>query len=167
MQPEFTETQRMGYWIFIILGMDIIVVTSILLNDYFEGNMPLKELLTTLGIVFTINTFIVLLILNMKQQVKINLTGIHYKYPPFCIKWKTIPLERITEFSIESYDRLSYGYNAGKLNMFSKYDMLTTMGLDKVITIQYGAKKPMKIGTKKTNEFYSTLKKLKNKENYV
>lgn len=167
MQTEFNETQRMGNWIFIILGMDVIVVSAIMLNEYFNGNMALNELLITMSLIFIINSLIVILILSTKQHTRINSLGVHYRYPPFHPKWTTIPLESITDFKIESYDKLSYGYAVGKWNFFSKYDMVTTMGLDKVISIDYRAKKPIKIGTQKTNEFYTLLKKLKNQEDYV
>ncbi|GLB48942.1 hypothetical protein [Neptunitalea lumnitzerae] len=166
MNTEFYEKQRIGNWIFIILGVDFIMILAIMFNQYNKGEMPLKEFVIAMSIVTSINILSALLIVNMIQHTKIDINGIHYKYPPFAMKFRTIPLESITSFQIESYDKLNYGYGMGKWNFFKDYDMITSMGLEKVIRIEYGAKKPILIGTKKPNEFYTLLKKLKTTEQY-
>ncbi|GLB53231.1 hypothetical protein NBRC110019_22710 [Neptunitalea chrysea] len=161
----FTEKQKLGNWIFILLGVDFFIVIAILFNEYYNNGVPLSELYTSIIIITTINVLLVLTITNIAQYTLINKEGIHYKYTPFVNKYKTIPLEKITSFQIESYDTLNYGYAVGKWNFFSKTDMVTQMGLEKVIRIEYGAKKPIIIGSQKPNEFYTILKKLRKPEN--
>lgn len=167
MKTEFTEKQRIGNWIFILPAMDMLLTGAIILDSYYDNKTSLNELIIVFSIIIAINIAIVFLILNMVQYTIVNEKGLHYRYPPFCNKWQTIPLEVITAYEITEHSGLNYGYGIGKWNFFAKYDQLTTMGLDKVIKIQYKAKKPLHIGTQKATEFYNTLKKLKNNNDYV
>lgn len=153
----FEEKQVTPRWIFVILGVDFFLVPGILYQEYQEGKIGQQEILFTLAIIITVNVLIAWLILSMNQYTRVDERGIHYKYTPFIRKWKTIPFETIQSYEAQSYTNLNSGLAVGKWNFFSKNDYLTQMGLEKVIFMNYGAKKPILIGTKKPDDFLATI----------
>ncbi|OMP31081.1 hypothetical protein [Mangrovimonas sp. DI 80] len=175
MEKEFFEKQQIGNWIYILLGVDFMVVSLFLFNEYKKGETNLNETLLNLGFVLILNLLIVFFIRNNAIYTKVSKEGVLYKFPPFCSKWKLIPFEKITDFQIQNYSSFNHGCAVGKWNLFSKEDTITTLGTDKVMRIMYDAKKPLLISTSKANEFYDTLKKFKSEtynpefieENYV
>ncbi|WP_053977422.1 hypothetical protein [Mangrovimonas xylaniphaga] len=175
MEKEFFEKQQIGNWIYIFLVVDFMVATLFLFKKYKKGIADLDSTLFDIGSILIINLLIILFIQKSVIYTKINKEGIHYRYPPFCRKWKTIQLKQVTDFQIENYSSLNGGYAVAKWNLFSKEDVITTTGTDKVVKIIYDAKKPLLISTSKANEFYDTLKKFKSEtynpefieENYV
>jgi len=167
MNTEFSEIQRIGNWIYILLGVDLLVVSFILYREFKNGTTSLNELLVTIGIILVFNTLIVLFIRMSALQTKVDKQGVHYKYPPFCIKWKVIPFEKISDFQIQNYSSMNHGYSVGKWNLFSKTDRITAIGTDKVIKIDYNSKKPILISSQKASEFYNAIKKFKSREDQL
>lgn len=167
MNIEFSETQRIGNWIYILLGVDLMMVSGILYSDFKKGNTSTNELWLSIGLIILLNALIVLFIRMSALQTKVDKQGIHYKYPPFCIKWKVIPFEKISDFQIQNYSSMNHGYSVGKWNLFSKTDRITAMGTDKVIKIDYNSKKPILISSQKASEFYNAIKKFKSREDQL
>ncbi|HLT52341.1 MAG TPA: hypothetical protein VKZ97_00520 [Flavobacteriaceae bacterium] len=167
MNTEFSDIQRIGNWIYILLGVDLLVVSFILYREFKNGTTSLNELLVTIGIILVFNTLIVLFIRMSALQTKVDKQGVHYKYPPFCIKWKVIPFEKISDFQIQNYSSMNHGYSVGKWNLFSKTDRITAIGTDKVIKIDYNSKKPILISSQKASEFYNAIKKFKSREDQL
>ena len=164
MNTEFNESQRIGNWIYILLGVDFLVVTLILYSEVKKGNSNLTEFWSSLGIVLVLNVFILFFLRMSVLYTKVDTKGVHYRYPPFCIKWKLIPFETIKDFQIQNYSSMNHGYGVGRWNLFSKTDSITSIGTDKAIKIDYNSKKPILIGTQKASEFYNAIRKLKSKE---
>ncbi|SFU33782.1 hypothetical protein SAMN05216480_101844 [Pustulibacterium marinum] len=164
MNQEFNEKQRIGSWIYMLLGADFFVVSAILYNEYNKTQIPLNQLLWSIGSIIIINSLIAFFIYKSVLYTKVNTSGVHYRFPPFCNQWKTIELHQITEYSIENHASMNHSYSVGKWNWFSKKDSVNTIGTDKAIRIVYHAKKPLFIATDKATEFYNTLHKLKNTE---
>lgn len=164
MIKEFNETQRVGNWIYILLGTDLLVVSLILYNDVKKGNMSMNEFMFSLGMILLLNVFIALFIRFSALYTKVDTQGVSYKYPPFCRNWKLIPFETINDFQIQNYSSMNHGYGVGKWNLFSKTDSITSIGTDKAIKINYNSKKPILIGTQKASEFYNAIRKFKSKE---
>lgn len=161
MEKEFFEKQQIGNWIYILLGVDFMVVSLILFNEYKKGEANLNDTLLSLAFVISLNLLIALFIRSNAIYTKITKEGIFYRFPPFCRKWKLIPLEKITDFQIQNYSSFNHGYAVGKWNLFLKEDVITTTGTDKVVKVTYNAQKPLLISTSKANEFFDTLKKFK------
>lgn len=164
MKTEFQETQRIGNWIYILLSVDLMVVSLVLYNEVKTGKATMNGFLLNLGMVLLLNVFIVFFIRICALYTKVSSEGVSYKYPPFCMNWKLIPFEKINSFQIQNYSSLNHGYSVGRWNWFSKTDRITSMGTDKAILIDYNAKKPILIGSHKTLELYNAIKKFKNRE---
>lgn len=161
----FTEIQRIGKWIYILLSIDFLIVFLVLLDSYKDGAASKNEFWLIMLTVFLINAGVAALVEFSGQYTKIDNNGVHYKFPPYCVKWKTIPLNEIEKFEVVGYDSVNFGFAVGKLNIIRKEPYITMMGLEKVVRLYFLNGKTLRIGTRKPSEFYEKLKHLKSVEN--
>lgn len=155
----FSEIQRMPKWIYLLLGLGLIVPVVLLLNTYFKSHSESEqdEMLIALVVVICTEAFAFWLISAMKQCVRIDQKGIHYKYPPFKVKEVLIAMDSITSYQAEDYDIPNYGYKVAKWNILNFTPSITVMGLEKVIRIKYHNGKTILIGTKRPKQFLKII----------
>jgi hypothetical protein len=110
----FSEEQRFNQWWLwlIIISSALISTVPFMIGIYTQevlgtpwGNNPgstgllvfvlIADLIIMLGVVW--------LFLKMSLQVQIKEGGLHYRFPPLIIKWKSIAKEEIESFKIRNY----------------------------------------------------------------
>lgn len=160
----FHEIQKFPMWIYALIVPSLITVMAILWNSYSEavGEDAKEEVLWAMVVVLITETLAIVLINLIRQEVRIDKTGVHYRYTPFKIKFVTIPLQNIEKYDLDSYNGLNYGYKAGFWSILTKEPSVTMAGLEKVVRIYYNDK-TLLIGTRKPSEFIDVLHALTTK----
>ncbi|GGI25612.1 hypothetical protein [Pedobacter mendelii] len=109
---EFEEKQNLNlWWLYILLGVDAIIVLSILLFD--NGGMSyqnLQKVYFAPVIAVLLPFFIIFLIQKNILTTSMNDEGILYQYFPFQIKPRLFQWNNMEKVYINSYDALgNYG----------------------------------------------------------
>lgn len=118
----FVEEQKFNQWWF---WLALLALVGLVIGAVLVGNPELKnnltELWTTIAIVSFTFILILLLVLLMKLETKIDEQGIHYGFWPFQMKPKLAPWNEIEECSVRQYSPLlDYGGWGYKIMSFRK-----------------------------------------------
>ena len=76
-------------------------------------------------------------------------------------------MNHIDSYKIQDYNVPNYGYKVGKWNILNHTPSITTMGLEKVIRINYHEGKTILIGTKRPEEIMRILHNFKSKNDDI
>jgi len=148
-EQRFTQT-----WLIIIIVISLIVTLAIILKEI--------DKLTTSEIIISIGTIILAsgLIFLFKLSTRIDEKGIHYKFFPFHLKFKTVVWNDIENAYIRTYDAISeyggWGIRGGALWYKAKGKAINISGN---IGIQLELKdgKKLLIGTNKKEQAQDVL----------
>ncbi|WP_375236223.1 hypothetical protein [Winogradskyella sp.] len=148
-EQRFTQT-----WLIIIIVISLIVTLAIILKEI--------DKLTTSEIIISIGTIILAsgLILLFKLTTRIDEKGIHYKFFPFHLKFKTVFWNDIENAYIRTYNAISeyggWGIRGGTLWYKAKGKAINISGN---IGIQLELKdgKKLLIGTNKKEQAQDVL----------
>lgn len=148
-EQRFTQT-----WLIIIIVISLIVTLAIILKEI--------DKLTTSEIIISIGTIILAsgLIFLFKLTTRIDEKGIHYKFFPFHLKFKTVFWNDIENAYIRTYDAISeyggWGIRGGTLWYKAKGKAINISGN---IGIQLKLKdgKKLLIGTNKKEQAQDVL----------
>lgn len=105
----FKEEQRfIQSWIIVPIGISVLILLGIIINEYteHESNMKPLEFAGIIGLILTciIPVFII------KLTTKIDEVGIHYQFSPIHLSLRTISWLEIKKATIRNYDPISeYG----------------------------------------------------------
>lgn len=167
---EFEEKQHLKlWWLYILLGVEAIIVLSIILFD--KGGMSFQQLkaiyfLPFIGILLP---FALIYVLQKNTLVlKINTDGISYKYFPFRISLKLFAWNNIKKVYIKKYDALSeYGGWGYRTRLWFKFKdrayLLNTES--KGLQIEFNNGKMLLFSSNKIDELELFLINLKTKYN--
>ncbi|WP_340065370.1 hypothetical protein [Ascidiimonas aurantiaca] len=155
----FTETQKLPKWAYAITVTSAVVVFFVLFSAYqqAESTAEKNRLLWVGTLAFILVTGAFILVLRMYQYVRIDIHGLHYKYPPFQIKEKSIPMKSITGYRIRPIRFPYYGYRIGFWNILGLTPSISVVGTSKVVEISYKNHKPILVGTRKPEELLKSL----------
>jgi hypothetical protein len=104
----FSETQKLQRIWFWVIGLDIVGI--VLIFVFKDSSVDISDILPPTLIVASAFLFVIWIFIVSKLIVTIDARGIHYRYPVFRPKWKTIPCEDIGTFSTVHYDAIfDYG----------------------------------------------------------
>jgi hypothetical protein len=151
----FNEEQTYrGTWVIyllILIELPTLILLLVLLfnsKDKSEMGLVLALVLGTLG-------FVLLLILNLKLETRIDQSGVSFRYFPFIQTWRKFPKETIQSISVINYSPITdYGGWGFKGNKTTKaYSILGDRGL----LLDVGEKKKIMIGTLKAKELEAYL----------
>ena len=148
-EQRFTQT-----WLIIIIVISLIVTLAIILKEI--------DKLTTSEIIISIGTIILAsgLIFLFKLTTRIDEKGIHYKFFPFHLKFKTVVWNDIENAYMRTYDAISeyggWGIRGGALWYKAKGKAINISGN---IGIQLKLKdgKKLLIGTNKKEQAQDVL----------
>lgn len=148
-EQRFTQT-----WLIVIIVISLIVPLAIILKEI--------DKLSTSEIIISIGTIILAsgLIFLFKLSTRIDEKGIHYKFFPFHIKFKTVVWNDIENAYIRTYDAISeyggWGIRGGALWYKAKGKAINISGN---IGIQLELKdgKKLLIGTNKKEQAQDVL----------
>ncbi len=148
-EQRFTQT-----WLIIIIVISLIVTLAIILKEI--------DKLTTSEIIISIGTIILAsgLILLFKLTTRIDEKGIHYKFFPFHLKFKTVFWNDIENAYVRTYNAISeyggWGIRGGTLWYKAKGKAINISGN---IGIQLELKdgKKLLIGTNKKEQAQDVL----------
>lgn len=148
-EQRFTQT-----WLIIIIVISLIVTLAIILKEI--------DKLTTSEIIISIGTIILAsgLIFLFKLTTRIDEKGIHYKFFPFHLKFKTVVWNDIENAYVRTYDAISeyggWGIRGGAFRYKAKSKAINISGN---IGIQLELKdgKKLLIGTNKKEQAQDVL----------
>ena len=155
----FTEIQKLPKWLFIVIVPSFLVAVSLVINAYVNASTAAeeKELLFALIAVVVAESIAVFFIATVKQVVRVDNTGVYYKYPPFKRKEVHIPITKIKHYDLVTYPHIYYGYHVGFWNFLRKEPSISTLGVSKAIRLTFNDHKTLLIGTGKPDELLKTL----------
>lgn len=166
-EQRFTQT-----WIILLLVISGTIPSIIILSTYMKdgSQVTLTEVILTISITLLVS----MLIFVFKLYTRIDENGIHYKFFPIHLKYKTITWHEILNAHIRKYDAISeYGGWGIKGGFFWRKSKGTAVNVSGNIGIQLELKNGTKllIGTnqkeqaKQVLHSYSSKIKNENHEN--
>ena len=154
----FLEEQKFNQPL-VIIGLSmafIVVATSIYKGRTEIATNSIGEQIGALSGLIII-AFVALLFVFLKLKTRIDEIGIHYKFHPFHLTFKTITWETIANCNIRNYNAITeYGGWGMKFSFFKKGKSFTTKG-DVGLQIELKNGKRILIGTQKKEELQRTL----------
>ena len=129
--------------------------TLVLLLVFFIQAEDKTEMGIALSVVGGTLTLILLFILNLKLETRIDQIGVSFKFFPFVRTWRKYPKAKIKSISVVNYSPITdFGGWGLKGNSTTKaYSILGDMGL----LLDVGEKKKIMIGTMKATELKDFL----------
>jgi hypothetical protein len=146
----FKESQTYhGTWVMyaiIITELPIVILLTVL----YATSDDKQEMALALGVVLGTMALLLLFILNLKLQTRIDSDSLSFRYIPFIRKWRQYKKGEIKSAQVISYSPLTdYGGWGLKGNATTKaYSILGDQGL----LFDVGEKKKIMIGTMKSKE---------------
>lgn len=166
---EFQEIQKLKlWWLYVLLGIEAIIILSILFLD--KGGMSMQDLkdvyfLPIFSILFPF--IIVYFVTQNSLQLSINETAITYRYWPFT-KQKTIKWMDINKLYLRKYDAFSeYGGWGLRHKLWFKFSDKAFIFNDKIVGMQLALNNNKKVlfSTDKPDELSLFLINLKRQYN--
>lgn len=151
----FKESQSyLGTWLMYVMILTEVPVLILLIVLY-ANSEDKQEMAVALGVVLGTMALVIILILNLKLETRIDREGVSFKYSPFIRKWRTYPREIIKSYEVINYSPLTdYGGWGIKGNKTTK--VYSVLG-DEGILLDVGEKKRILIGTMKSKELDSFM----------
>jgi len=108
----FTETQRFNQWWLIVLEIFIIIIISfdlyIKISEFNSGNSDSSITSIIISLIIILAVFI--LLFSMKLTMRIDETGISYKFFPLHLKSKKVVWQELSKAFVRKYNPLiEYG----------------------------------------------------------
>ncbi|WP_181374569.1 hypothetical protein [Polaribacter aquimarinus] len=154
------EEQRFTQpWLFLILGISIMVPIGIILKEFYKenSNVSLNEVIFIIMLILicTIPIFF------FKLKTRIDENGIHYQFFPFHFSFKTISWKEIKNAHVRNYDPIGeyggWGLKGGFPFNKKKGKAINVKG-DIGIQLELQNNKKILIGTQKEIEAKQVLK---------
>lgn len=150
----FVEEQKFKRWIILsILTVPLIIGISLLFIK--EENIPEfnSEDFWGLTITFLIVGIVLLMILSIRLQTKINEQGIYYQFFPIHLVRKFIPWQDISECYLLKYNSLTqYGGYGYRIGLFKNKGIAMNVGGEYGIQLVLKTGKKILIGTQNKND---------------
>jgi len=163
----FKEHQRFNQlWLIILMLVSLIVPVALIIGSYVKNPEQFTPLEFTSILIITLLAPCLIFIFRLTTRIDEN--GIHYKFFPFHLKFKTINWNDINKAYIRKYDALTeYGGWGIKGGKFWKKEGGTAINVSGNIGIQLELKngKKLLIGTQLKNESEMVLQTYKTKLN--
>ncbi|RYG15352.1 MAG: hypothetical protein EOO07_15620 [Chitinophagaceae bacterium] len=166
---EFEEKQKLElWWLYILVGLETIVVGSILFLD--KGGMSyekLKELYFAPILGILLPYIVVYFVTQNSLTLKVDLHGVTYRYWPFS-KQRTISWTQINHLYLRKYDALGeYGGWGVKHRLWFKFNDKAYIFNDNNVGLQIALNSGKKVlfSTKKPDELNLFLINLKRTHN--
>jgi len=109
---------------------------------------------------------VILILLYSKLQIKIDGEGVHYRFIPSVMKWKTVSKESIESFEVSPkkslWEKIECGYGRNHLNN----TVSMNISGKKYARIKLTDGRKLKIGTINPEGMERALRKLKSPDNY-
>ncbi|MCZ4223012.1 hypothetical protein [Pedobacter rhodius] len=167
---EFEEQQNLKlWWLYIILGVDAVMVLSIVLFD--KGGMNLRDFKNVYfaPVWAIILPFLIIYFIQKNTlTTTINLQGISYRYFPFQVKPKLFGWENIKKVYINKYDALGdYGGWGVRYRLWFKFNDKAYIlnDKDKGLQIEFKDGKKLLFSSNKLDEMELFLINLKTRYN--
>ena len=161
----FTEEQRFRQtWLIVMMLLCGLFSIGIIINEYLKQTNTMS--LVELFVIITIISMAAVLIFLLKLKTRIDEKGIHYKFFPFHLKFKTVHWQDISNIYTRKYDAISeYGGWGIKGSFFWKKNKSIAINVsgDIGIQLELNTGKKLLIGTKKQNDIESIIKTYKSK----
>ena len=150
----FAEEQKFKRWIILsILTVPLIIGISLLFIK--EENIPEfnSEDFWGLTITFLIVGIVLLMILSIRLQTKINEQGVYYQFFPIHLTQKFIPWQDISECYLLKYNSLTqYGGYGYRIGLFKNKGTALNVGGEYGIQLVLKNGKKLLIGTQNKND---------------
>lgn len=159
-------------WVIILMAVSIMVPLVIIISQYIEDKASFST--TELLLVVSLTVLLPLIIFLFKLYTRIDEKGMHYKFVPFHLKYKSISWNEISKAYVRQYDAISeyggWGLKGGVFWRKSKGVAINVSG-DKGIQMELKSGKKILIGTQLENQAKQVLNhynsKLEHHENTI
>ncbi len=180
MAREYFYEKQTFSWIWpLLIPMHVILLFILVYGTYKQfylgepfGNTPMsnKELIVfNTCIILFIALFDYFLLHSMYLEIKIDSSGIHYRYPPMINKWKTLQKEEIEYWEVGKYYPLrDYGGWGYRISFRRKKGKALNVYGNKGLTLQLKNGKTLVLGTRQQEKLKAAMDKLfQTEDNYV
>jgi hypothetical protein len=155
----FEEEQRLTNLRWLWVALFILMMVPMIPLIFLLPNVPDKDFAMLLLSAFGF-TPILLLLIYVRFQVRIDNEGLHYKFFPIQWSWRKITLSEIQSIDfnpkVNIIDRFSIGH---RLNPFTNTLRMNITGKS-FITIYLNSGRKLLVGTEKVESMATTLKRL-------
>lgn len=158
-EQRFTQT-----WFIALMAISLIIPLILMINEFLKENSKF----TTMGFLTTVSILVVsiLPIFFFKLTTRIDEYGIHYKFFPFHLSFKTIEWNSISNAFVRAYDPIGeyggWGLKGGAFWNSSKGKAINVSG-DLGIQLELKDGKKLLIGTHKKFEAENIILQYKTK----
>ena len=160
-QQRFTQT-----WLIVLILISAIMPLVLVFNEYYANkeSFSFAEMILVIGLVLVAPCIIFV----FKLYTRIDEVGIHYKFFPIHLKYKTIKWNEVAVAYVRKYDAISefggWGLKGGWLWKASKGTAINVSG-DIGIQLELKNGKKLLIGTQLKNESEMVLQTYQTKIN--
>lgn len=173
---EFKETQRFKFIILPIIllhaGIGLLLAND-LYKQLYLGQIDARKPMSDQGLILTTVFLNVLMLLvewlftKAKLEIRIDKTGLQYKYFPFIRAWKSLDQRDIESFEVGKYNALldygGWGYRRGGKKMGLCLNVWGNQGLKLRLTNG----KKLLLGTQEPAKLAEAMNQMMNKTTYV
>lgn len=154
-EEEQRFTSVVWIWVFSLILILVPVLIAVLSDTVSEPDKIVIALSTVLGFIP-----VVAILWFSKLQLRIDDTGLHYRFPPAVFRWKTVSGKTIQSFEVSEKRTLSEKMEIGFRR--SLFFNTTTMNISgtKIARIQLHDGQKLKIGSENPEGIERALKKL-------
>jgi hypothetical protein len=165
----FNERQRFNQaWLWIL----IIAVTCASIGvsgiTYLEATTEDQKFESAIGllIIVVVMTLIIVFIVNLELETKIDDRGIQYRFKPFVWNWQLLKPEDLTSATVVTYNPiLDYGGWGYRIGVLGKGKALNIRGNKGIRIVKKNGKKLL-IGTQRPDEAQAILHLMFNQDNH-
>ena len=159
----FSETQKFNqWWIYVILGLETIPFITFFVYQERTGKLVGNHPISNNQYIFTIIAICLVdgLFFIMRLQTRIDLDGIHVRFLPFRLNYRSYKWDEIEQVSVRNYNPIS-DYGGWGIRYSFGNGMALTIAGDMGIQIETKNGKQILIGTQKPQEAEIALKQLR------
>jgi hypothetical protein len=155
----FSETQKMQRSWFWVIGLDLLVVTIILIFVLSNAVHNFLEILPPIIIICFAFLFVTWIFIKSQLVVIVDTEGIKYRYPVFKPKWQIISKETISNYTLKTYDAF-FDYGGWGIKKTKKNGMCVTIQGNTGLLVELKNGKQILIGTQNKEGIEWAMKKL-------
>lgn len=160
-KPDYYESQKFTqWWLWAIILSSTLLVGGLLFADFARqlNNLTSGDRTTTplwfIAFCILIMFGLIWLFIKLTLEIKIDRTGVHYRFFPIIPSWKTISKSEIQHWEVQKYLVLGYGIRLS-------WGMTTlNVGGNMALTLHYAGNKKLRLGTQKPDELTQAMKAL-------
>lgn len=157
-REHYSETQKLQKVWFVILVIDM-MVCGVIVFVITQHQGELAQLFIPLGILLTVTGFVIWVFTMTRLTIVIDTVGLHYRYPIFYPKQKTIVKEDIKKYSFRKYDAI-FEFGGWGIKKSRKNGRCVTIHGDTALMLELKNGEKILIGTQNKDGVERAMKRI-------